>query len=728
MRRTSTAAAVLVLVGAIAGCTSSGRPAAPGSTASGTPTQVTGQPPVTTQSSIASQPAQRPGIGAGLVDALSQTTPLPDSPSAHGTYTLKPGAVEVPRSDVTGNLRSISPDGTTYTFARPLGQLTRVHAGTVIALDGLALRRVTSVSTTGGAFVLATAPASVGDAFSTAHVRIDGPIDFSHALVQLSSTFGPAKPAGAPSSWISPGGSDFSITYMGIEFGLSAAPQADGSLQVTVSGHKADVATVDLSATATISAGSLHAAFDVVNSSLDDVQEVVNGLISHVTFQVTAGSEDGTNIQFPAARLPLKISVPFVIGAIPVVATFDAGLSFTVGLGAKNEALSGELDADVSGDPGVSDSGGSGAAEGGYSDQLSEQPPRGAALAPVGAVYAFDWKLSLGVGVVEAQAGPYVGYTVSLGIAYSGTVAGPLVGSSGASTPPSRSAPTTGSRPRCSGSARTSRSDRWGIRRPSRGATRPAARYDPAVTATAVGAAVRSPRRREAHGDTAPVAGGHSRRLAAAARRRSADDQHGDDLTVVADCADLDQTRRAIADEVPDVVVTDVRMPPGHSDEGIQIAVELRRTHPEIGVVVLSQYAEPAYATALFTDGTARRAYLLKDRVSEPDQLANAIRSVASGGSAIDPAIVDILVSRANRKPASPLAQLTPRELEVLEQVAQGKSNAAVGAALFLSERAVEKHINALFAKLGLGVTPDVNRRVAAVLLLLSERGVPKGG
>jgi DNA-binding NarL/FixJ family response regulator len=198
-----------------------------------------------------------------------------------------------------------------------------------------------------------------------------------------------------------------------------------------------------------------------------------------------------------------------------------------------------------------------------------------------------------------------------------------------------------------------------------------------------------------------------------------------DDLRVVGECADVEELRRAVAAEQPDVVVTDVRMPPALSDEGIRVASELRATNPDVGVVVLSQYAEPAYATELFAAGTARRAYLLKERVSEPNQLADAVRSVASGGSAVDPTIVDLLVARAHRKPASPLAALTPRELEVLEQVAQGKSNAAVGAALYLSERAVEKHINAMFPKLGLSQTPDVNRRVAAVLLLLSERGLP---
>ena len=200
-----------------------------------------------------------------------------------------------------------------------------------------------------------------------------------------------------------------------------------------------------------------------------------------------------------------------------------------------------------------------------------------------------------------------------------------------------------------------------------------------------------------------------------------------DDLEVVGDCADLPSLNKLVEESAPDVVVTDVRMPPSQSDEGIRFAVELRSTHPDIGVVVLSQYAEPAYANELLSDGSARRAYLLKERVSQPDQLAQAIRTVADGGSMIDHTIVDMLVAASSKRPTSPLSVLTPREMEVLDQVAQGKSNAGVAAALFLTERAVEKHINAMFAKLGLAATPDVNRRVAAVLLLLSERGLAGG-
>jgi DNA-binding NarL/FixJ family response regulator len=200
-----------------------------------------------------------------------------------------------------------------------------------------------------------------------------------------------------------------------------------------------------------------------------------------------------------------------------------------------------------------------------------------------------------------------------------------------------------------------------------------------------------------------------------------------DDLEVVGDCADLPSLQRLVGEVAPDVVVTDVRMPPEFSDEGIRFAVALRESRPDVGVVVLSQYAEPAYANDLLGGGSARRAYLLKERVSQADQLAEAIRTVAQGRSVIDPSIVDLLVAASRKRPSSPLTALTPREMEVLDQVAQGKSNAGVAAALYLTERAVEKHINAMFAKLGLAATPDVNRRVTAVLLLLSERGQVAG-
>jgi DNA-binding NarL/FixJ family response regulator len=194
------------------------------------------------------------------------------------------------------------------------------------------------------------------------------------------------------------------------------------------------------------------------------------------------------------------------------------------------------------------------------------------------------------------------------------------------------------------------------------------------------------------------------------------------DLEIVAVCEDYDTLMAAADGEHPDVVVTDIRMPPTGTDEGIRAASELRQRHPDMGVVVLSQYAEPAYALAYLDGGSKGRAYLLKERVSDIGQLAGAIREVAGGGSVIDPMVVDALVA-ARAKPAdSPLHRLTARESEILSEMAQGKNNAAVAASLVLSERAVEKHINSIFSKLSLSHEPDVHRRVKAVLLFLSSQ------
>jgi DNA-binding NarL/FixJ family response regulator len=170
----------------------------------------------------------------------------------------------------------------------------------------------------------------------------------------------------------------------------------------------------------------------------------------------------------------------------------------------------------------------------------------------------------------------------------------------------------------------------------------------------------------------------------------------------------------------PDVVITDIRMPPGGSDEGLRLAARLRVEQPRVGVVVLSQYAEPEYALALLEDGAEGRAYLLKERIFDAGELVRAVTTVAGGGSVIDPKVVDVLIHAHRSKQDSQLAQLTTREREVLEQVAQGRSNAAAGRELFLSERAVEKHIGAIFSKLGLFEEPDVNRRVKATLLYLA--------
>lgn len=195
-----------------------------------------------------------------------------------------------------------------------------------------------------------------------------------------------------------------------------------------------------------------------------------------------------------------------------------------------------------------------------------------------------------------------------------------------------------------------------------------------------------------------------------------------DDLELVGEADDLPSLLGAVDEHGPDVVVTDIRMPPTGTDEGIQAANKLRDEAPRVGVVVLSQYAEPAYALALLAAGSAGRAYLLKERVSDVDDLLDAIRTVAAGGSVIDPEVVEHLVAATARKPSSPLDRLTPREREILAEMAQGKSNAAIAASLVLSERAVEKHSNSIFSKLGLSEEKDVNRRVKAVLLWLTEQ------
>jgi DNA-binding NarL/FixJ family response regulator len=192
------------------------------------------------------------------------------------------------------------------------------------------------------------------------------------------------------------------------------------------------------------------------------------------------------------------------------------------------------------------------------------------------------------------------------------------------------------------------------------------------------------------------------------------------DLELVAVCTDLDSLREAVRLQKPDVLVTDIRMPPTGTDEGIRAAAELRKSSPRTGVVVLSQHRQPDYALALLADGSAGRAYLLKDRVADIDQLVNAIREVARGGSVIDPKVVEGLVEARARRP-SPLDDLTPREREVLEHVAQGESNAGIARALFVTERAVEKHINSIFSKLELTEEEDVNRRVRAALVFLAD-------
>ena len=193
------------------------------------------------------------------------------------------------------------------------------------------------------------------------------------------------------------------------------------------------------------------------------------------------------------------------------------------------------------------------------------------------------------------------------------------------------------------------------------------------------------------------------------------------EIEVAAVCGDLESLLAIVDAERPDVVVTDIRMPPGGVDEGIQAAARLRDTHPDTGVVVLSQYAEPGYALALFEAGTARRAYLLKERVEEIDQLVGAIRAVADGGSVVDPNIVDGLVTAKARADESGLHELTPRERDVLREMAEGKNNAAIAATLMLTERSVEKVIHSIFRKLGIAWEPSLHKRVKAVILYLAE-------
>ena len=193
------------------------------------------------------------------------------------------------------------------------------------------------------------------------------------------------------------------------------------------------------------------------------------------------------------------------------------------------------------------------------------------------------------------------------------------------------------------------------------------------------------------------------------------------DLELAAVCGDLGSLLAAVEAEQPDVLITDIRMPPGGVDEGIQAAERLRRTHPEVGVVVLSQYVQPGYALALLEGGTARRAYLLKERVEDVEQLVAAVRAVAGGGSVVDPKVVDVLVAARSREDSSPLQELTPRERDVLRAMAEGKNNAAIAEALFLTERSVEKVIHSIFLKLDLTWEPSVNKRVKAVLYYLAE-------
>jgi DNA-binding NarL/FixJ family response regulator len=195
------------------------------------------------------------------------------------------------------------------------------------------------------------------------------------------------------------------------------------------------------------------------------------------------------------------------------------------------------------------------------------------------------------------------------------------------------------------------------------------------------------------------------------------------DVEIVEAVSDLDTLLAAVERHRPDAVLTDIRMPPTKTTEGIDAALRIRREHPGTGVVVLSQYAEEDYAYVLLKDGAEGLGYLLKERVADVEEIVRALRDVAAGGSVLDPKVVEGLVSRRDREAHSPLARLTDREREVLGLMAEGKNNAAVAASLFLTERAVEKHINSVFHKLGLSEEPNVHRRVMAVLTFLREGG-----
>ena len=194
-----------------------------------------------------------------------------------------------------------------------------------------------------------------------------------------------------------------------------------------------------------------------------------------------------------------------------------------------------------------------------------------------------------------------------------------------------------------------------------------------------------------------------------------------EDFELVGVASDLPQLLALVAEREPDVVVTDIRMPPTGTDEGIKAAGWLREHYPRTGVVVLSQYVAPKYAVALLEHGSAGRAYLLKERVASAEELARAIRAVADGGSVIDHMVVDELVRARSQERSSVMSQLTARESQILAEMAQGKSNSAIAAALYVTERAVEKHTNSIFAKLGLSEEKDMNRRVKAVLVYLSH-------
>jgi DNA-binding NarL/FixJ family response regulator len=200
-----------------------------------------------------------------------------------------------------------------------------------------------------------------------------------------------------------------------------------------------------------------------------------------------------------------------------------------------------------------------------------------------------------------------------------------------------------------------------------------------------------------------------------------------EDIELVDTAADPHSLLKSVAEHQPDAVLTDIRMPPTHTNEGIEAAKKIRAEHPKTGVVVLSQYVEDDYAFELLSEGVEGLGYLLKERVSQVDDLVRALHDVARGGSALDPKVVEALLARKTRESSSALQGLTDRELEVLRELATGRSNAATAKTLYMSERAVEKHVGSVFQKLGLVNESDVNRRVMAVLAYLDATGGPGG-
>ncbi len=198
-------------------------------------------------------------------------------------------------------------------------------------------------------------------------------------------------------------------------------------------------------------------------------------------------------------------------------------------------------------------------------------------------------------------------------------------------------------------------------------------------------------------------------------------------VDVVAAVSSAEELLEAVRLLNPDAVMTDIRMPPGFGTEGITAAKSIRRSHPGVGVVVLSQHADEGYVLDLLSDGAQGLGYLLKERVGDRDQLVNALRETAQGGSVIDPVLVDALVGRRRLDEASRIARLTQRELDVLSEMAQGRSNPAIAAALSLSQSSIEKHVNVIFTKLGLSEEPHIHRRVTAVVTYLRESGWSDG-